>query len=138
MKVKMKKIIMMMAILSISVLIGGCSDTKIGVVGVNKVMTDSPKVQQFEEQFRTDAKTKMDQLEQEKANLSPEELQKRSMEISEEVEKTKRDLSSQLNESMDKALEEIAKEKKLSVVLYKNGVAQGGIDITDDVIKKMQ
>lgn len=138
MKLTVKKITMLLMILVISVFISGCSDTKIGVVDVNKIMTDSPKVQEFEEQLKTNAKTLVDQLEQDKANLSQEQLQQRSMEVSTEMEKMKQDLSAQLNESMDKALAEVAKEKKLSVVLYKNGVAQGGIDVTDDVIKKMQ
>lgn len=138
MKLNARKITMLLMILVVSVFISGCGDAKIGVVDVNKIMTDSPKVQQFEEQLKTNAKTLVDKLEQDKANLSQEELQKRSMEVSTEMEKLKQDLSSQLNESMDQALAEIAKEKKLSVVLYKNGVAQGGIDVTDDVIKKMQ
>lgn len=138
MNLQVKKITGFIAVLAITLVIGGCSDTKIGVVDVNKVMTDSPKVQQFEEQLKNDAKTRVDQLEKDKASLSQEELQKRSMEISSEMEKTKQELSKQLNDSMDKALDEIAKEKKMSVILYKNGVAQGGIDITDDVIKKMQ
>lgn len=134
----LKRITMLMAVLAVSVLIGGCSDAKIGVVDVNKVMADSPKVQQFEEKLKTGAQPLIDKLEQEKANLSPEELQKRNMEVGSEIEKMKKDLSAELNESMDKALADIAKEKGLSVILYKNGVAQGGIDVTDDVIKKMQ
>lgn len=134
----LKKITMLMMVLIVSVLISGCSDTKIGVVDINKVMTDSPKVQQFEEKLKTDAQPLIDKLEQDKANLSPEQLQQRSMEVGNEIEKMKKDLSTELNTSMDKALADIAKEKSLSVVLYKNGVAQGGIDVTDDVIKKMQ
>lgn len=137
-KMNLKRITMLMAVLAVSVLIGGCSDAKIGVVDVNKVMADSPKVQQFEEKLKTGAQPLIDKLEQEKANLSPEELQKRNMEVGSEIEKMKKDLSAELNESMDKALADIAKEKGLSVILYKNGVAQGGIDVTDDVIKKMQ
>lgn len=134
----LKKITMLMTVLAVSVLISGCSDTKIGVVDINKVMADSPKVQQFEEKLKTDAQPLIDKLEQEQANLSPEELDKRRMEVGTEIEKMKKDLSTELNTSMDKALADIAKEKSLSVVLYKNGVAQGGIDVTEDVIKKMQ
>lgn len=133
-----KRIFMLLVIVVTAVFISGCAEAKIGVVDVNKVMTESPKVQQFEEQLKTSAQTLIDKLEADKASLSPEELQKRNAEIGSEIEKTKQDLSTQLNTSMDQALAEIAKEKNLDVILYKTGVAQGGIDVTEDVIKKMQ
>lgn len=136
---KTRRSLLFVALLCVAALLGGCgSGEKIGVIDVNKVMTESPKVQQFEEQLRTSAKTLTDQLEQEKANLSQEELQKRSMEISGEIGKQKQELSKQLNDSMDQALAAVAKEKGLTIILYKNGVAQGGADVTDDVVKKMQ
>lgn len=129
----------MVALFLVAALLGGCgSAEKVGVVDVNKVMTESPKVQQFEEQLRTSAKELTDKLEQDKAGLSQEELQKRSMEISGEIGKQKQELSKQLNDSMDQALAAVAKEKGLTIILYKNGVAQGGTDVTDDVVKKMQ
>ena len=35
-------------------------------------------------------------------------------------------------------LDEIAKEKKIGVIVYKDAVQKGGEDVTDDLIKKMQ
>lgn len=138
MKLRMRRSLMLLVILVSAIMIGGCGDAKIGVVDVNKIMTDSPKVQQLQEQLQTSAKTLMDQLEADKPNLSPEDLQKRSAGIKEEIAKTNQELSGQLNTMMDQTLGEVAKEKGLAAILYKNTVAQGGIDITDDVIKKMQ
>lgn len=135
---KSRRGLLLVALFSVAALVGGCGGEKVGVVDVNKVMTESPKVQQFEEQLRTSAKELTDKLEQDKAGLSQEELQKRSMEISGEIGKQKQELSKQLNDSMDQALAAVAKEKGLSIILYKNGVAQGGADVTDDVVQKMQ
>ena len=136
---KSRRGLLLVALFLVAALLGGCgSAEKVGVVDVNKVMTESPKVQQFEEQLRTSAKELTDKLEQDKAGLSQEELQKRSMEISGEIGKQKQELSKQLNDSMDQALAAVAKEKGLTIILYKNGVAQGGTDVTDDVVKKMQ
>jgi outer membrane protein len=39
---------------------------------------------------------------------------------------------------MKQSIEQVAKEKKLVTILYKNGVAQGGVDVTQDVINKMK
>jgi outer membrane protein len=47
-------------------------------------------------------------------------------------------LETQLEATMETATSEVAAEKKLNLILYKQGVAQGGIDVTDDVIKKLQ
>lgn len=120
-------------------LLGGCSTSgTIGVVDVNKVMTDSPKVKQFQEQLNVKGKELSDQLEKEKATLSPADFQKRQETVYGDFMKTKQDMETQVDTSIKQTLEEISKDKKLSVVLYKNGVAQGGTDITDEVIKKLQ
>ena len=49
----------------------------------------------------------------------------------------RQDLESQVEASMKQSMEEVAKEKNLGAILYKQGVAQGGVDVTDDVLKKM-
>jgi len=120
-------------------LLGGCgTSANIGVVDVNKVMTESPKVKQFQEQLNVKGKELSDQLEKEKATLSPADFQKRQEGIYGDFMKIKQDMESQVDASIKTTLETISKEKKLSVILYKNGVAQGGTDITDEVIQKLQ
>jgi len=123
-----------------AVLLGGCasSSTAVGVFDVNKAMTESPKIKQFQEQLNTKGKELSDKLEKEKAGISEAEFQKRQEAAYAEFLKGKQELESQVDTSIKQAIEQVAKDKKLGVVLYKNGVAQGGIDITDDVIAKMQ
>ena len=120
--------------------ISGCSASNqtVGVLDVNKVMTESPKVKQFQDQLNARGKELSDQLEKDKAGLSAEEFQKRQEAAYGEFLKTKQDLEGQIDTTIKQALDQIAQEKKLGVILYKNGVAQGGTDITDDVIKKLQ
>lgn len=122
------------------VLLAGCgsSATAIGVFDVNKVMTESPKIKQFQEQLNTKGKELSDKLEKEKAGISEEEFQKRQEAAYAEFLKGKQELEGQVDASIKQAIDQVAKEKKLGVVLYKNGVAQGGTDITDEVIKRMQ
>ncbi|MDF2572111.1 MAG: hypothetical protein K0R55_3715 [Sporomusa sp.] len=118
----------------------GCSGNQatIGVLDVNKVMADSPKVKQFQDQLNVKGKELSDQLEKDKAGISAEEFQKRQEAAYGEFLKIKQDLETQIDNAIKQAIEQVSKEKKLGVVLYKNSVAQGGTDITDDVIKKMQ
>lgn len=119
--------------------LGGCNSSgAVGVVDVNKVMTESPKVKQFQEQLNVKGKELSDQLEKEKATLSPADFQKRQETVYGDFMKIKQDMETQVDTSIKGTLEKISKDKKLSVVLYKNGVAQGGTDITDEVIKNLQ
>ena len=128
------------ALLIVGVLVGGCGAkaAAVGVLDVEKVMADSAKVKALQDELNVKGKALSDQLEQEKAGISAEEYQKRQQTAYGEFLKIKQDLETQIDNSIKQALEQVSKEKNLGIVLYKNGVAQGGIDITDDVIKKMQ
>ncbi len=130
----------LIVIFSAALLLAGCGANTggVGVLDVNKVMTDSPKVKQFQEQLNSQGKELSDKLEKDKASLSPEEFQKRQEAAYGEFLKSKQDLEAQIDATIKQALDQVAKEKKLGVILYKNGVAHGGTDVTDAVIQKMQ
>ncbi len=134
-----KKLVLLTLLLFTAVLLGGCSGSAtVGIFDANKAMTESPKIKQFQEQLNAKGKELSDKLEKEKAGISEEEFQKRQEAAYTEFLKGKQELEAQVDASIKQAIDEVAKEKKLGVVLYKNSVAQGGVDITDDVIKKMQ
>lgn len=135
-----KLVVLLLVVFAFSVLVSGCSSSaqNVGVLDVNKVMAESPKVKGFQDQLNVKGKELSDKLEKEKAGISAEEYQKRQEAAYGEFVKIKQDLEGQVDASIKQTLEQVAKEKNLSVILYKNGVAQGGTDITDEVIKRMQ
>lgn len=123
-----------------ALLLGGCSGATgaVGILDVNKVMSDSPKVKALQDQLNAKAKELSDQLDKDKASLSADEFQKKQETAYGDFLKMKQDLEGQVDNSIKQSVDAVAKEKKLGIVLYKNSVAQGGTDITDDVIKRMQ
>lgn len=130
---------MLALVFALTLVLAGCgSNQSVGVLDVNRVMSESPKVKQFQEQLNTKGKELSDTLEKDKASLSQEEFQKKQEAAYGDFVKVKQDLEQQIDGSIKQALEQVSKEKKMGVVLYKNSVAQGGTDITDDVIKRMQ
>lgn len=134
-----RKLVLLFLLVFTAALMGGCSSSaNIGVIDVNKVMTDSPKVKQFQDQLNTKGKELSDQLEKDKATLSAADFQKKQETLYADFMKMKQDMETQIDGSIKETLDGIAKDKKLGVILYKNGVAQGGMDVTDDVIKKLQ
>ena len=77
-------------------------------------------------------------LQKETQGKSAEEAQKIVQDKSAQMQVIQSEAQNKLKASLDTALNEIAKEKKLGAVLYKDVVPQGGVDITDEVIKKMK
>ena len=130
----------LLVVFASTLLMSGCGagTPTVGVLDVNKVMTESPKIKQFQDQLNVKGKELSDKLEKEKPTISAEEFQKRQEAAYNDFLKTKQELEGQIDGTIRQAIEQVAKDKKMGIVLYKNGVAQGGTDITDEVIKKMQ
>ena len=123
------------------VLLAGCGAEKpstIGIVDMQKIMTENPKIKQMQEQLNTKAQELTANLEKQRATLKPEEFQQKEQLAYAEFMKMKQEFEAQIETQTKKVLEEVAKEKKLGAVIYKNGMAWGGIDVTDEVLKKLQ
>lgn len=140
MRQKRSLAVVVLVAFALIVLLGGCSTgaNAVGVLDVNKVMSESPKIKQMQDQLNAKAKELSDKLEKDKPSISKDEFQKRQEAAYGEFLKLKQDLASQADTSIKQAVDAVAKEKKLGVVIYKNSVAQGGTDITEDVLKKLQ
>ena len=65
---KRNKVALLLILVFVTALLGGCSGAdKVGVVDVSKVMTDSPKVKKFQDDFNVKGKETIEALEKEKA-----------------------------------------------------------------------
>ena len=133
--------VLLLVMMFAAVLLSGCAAEKpstIGIVDMQKVMTENPKIKQMQDQLNTKAKELTENLEKERATLKPEEFQQKEQAAYAEFMKMKQEFEAQIETQTKKVLEEVAKEKKLGAVIYKNGMAWGGIDVTDEVLKKLQ
>ena len=133
--------VLLLAMMFAAVLLSGCAAEKpstIGIVDMQKVMTENPKIKQMQDQLNTKAKELTENLEKERATLKPEEFQQKEQLAYAEFMKMKQEFEAQIETQTKKVLEEVAKEKKLGAVIYKNGMAWGGVDVTEDVLKKLQ
>ena len=141
MKKRNQWIILLIALMLSTGLLAGCSSEKpstIGIVDMQKVMTENGKIKEMQEQLNKKAQEITANLEKERATLKPEEFQQKEQLAYAEFMKMKQEFESKIQLQIQTVLESIAKEKKLGAVIYKNGMAWGGIDITEDVLKKLQ
>ena len=133
--------VLLLVMMFAAVLLSGCAAEKpstIGIVDMQKVMAENPKIKQMQDQLNTKAKELTENLEKERATLKPEEFQQKEQAAYAEFMKMKQEFEAQIETQTKKVLEEVAKEKKLGAVIYKNGMAWGGVDVTEEVLKKLQ
>lgn len=58
--------------------------------------------------------------------------------MADEYRQMQKQVTDEFESDLKKTIDQIAQEKKLSVTLYKKGVVQGGIDVTEEVLKRLQ
>ena len=153
MKIKLALVALGMALMS--VFMAGCgNDTKLGYLDAERVMNEAPQIKTIRDNIDTKNKeieAKEQDLYNKKASMSDEDFKKEQMNIQRQYQGLDMQYKSQIKNTMDKVLAEVSTEKELSAVVPKtlvrsNGmqiqkqefVIQGGIDITDEVIKKLQ
>ena len=135
----MKKIVAGLLIAA-SVLTFGCSgrNAEFGTVDMRKIESEAV----FVKTTQSEVAKRMEELqvEMEKAleGKSTEEQQKVMSEYSAKAQLLQSEAQNKLKSSLDNALHQVAKEKGLGAILYKNAVPQGGTDVTQAVIDKMK
>ena len=127
-----------------SLIISGCGEGQIGSVDVSKVMTEAPRVKKLMEEAQTKVTEEQNKFEQANAGkeLTDEEAFKAQMDFQRKLESINQAYAAQIKSRMDVVIEEISREKNLDVVINNSSeqkiLFRGGIDVTQDVINKMQ
>ena len=131
-------------ILASSLILTGCGQAQIGSVDVEKVMLEAPRVKKLMTEADSKIKETEEKFQQEYGNkeMTEEESAKAQMEFQRKLEGINQGYATQIKSRMDVVIEEVSREKNLDVVISNSAddrmIFQGAIDVTDDVIKKMQ
>jgi outer membrane protein len=118
----------------------GCSgrNAEFGTVDMRKIEAEAV----FVKTTQSEVSKRMEELqvEMEKAleGKTTEEQQKVMTEYSAKAQLLQSEAQNKLKSSLDNALHQVAKEKGLGAILYKDAVPQGGTDVTQAVIDKMK
>ena len=118
----------------------GCSgrNAEFGTVDMRKIEAEAV----FVKNTQSEVSKRMEELqvEMEKAleGKTTEEQQKVMTEYSAKAQLLQSEAQNKLKSSLDNALHQVAKEKGLGAILYKDAVPQGGTDVTQAVIDKMK
>ncbi|MCR5833178.1 MAG: OmpH family outer membrane protein [Selenomonadaceae bacterium] len=133
------------ALFAVSLMLTGCGQGQIASVDLNRVMDESPRVKTLLEEAdgkMKDAQEKFNKDREANPNMSEEEAAKMQNDFQRKIAGINQGAASQIRSRIDVVLGEISHEKNLDVVVASSKdnpvLFQGGIDVTDDVIKKMQ
>ncbi|MGE9840979.1 OmpH family outer membrane protein [Selenomonas bovis] len=124
----------------------GCGKAKIGYIDGDRIMKEAPQIQSLVEEGNAKIQQAQEDAEKDlaekKGKMSDEDYQKAQADARRKVAGLNQSYSVQLKQKLDAALADVAKEKKLDVVVDNQAqqkvVIEGGIDVTDDAINKLQ
>lgn len=137
----------LMSVLCAAALFAGCGKVNVGYVDQNRIQNEAPQIKASIEEMQG----KMAEVQQEAeqkfqeagaSGASEEDMQKLQQQMQMKAAGVQQQYAIQIKAKVDAAMDDIVKEKKLDTVVNSNGkdgvVVSGGVDITEDVIQKLQ
>lgn len=142
---KLSKKILAALLITASLVITGCGQVKLGYVDGKRVMTESTQIKAVieEGQKKVEEIEKEAQAEFEKnPNWTDEEKLKAQGDLQRKLMGINQSYATQLQHKIQEAMNDIAKKNDLDAIVDSSKenpiVLKGGIDLTDEVIKKLQ
>ena len=133
------------ALFAATLIFSGCGQGQIAAVDVDKVMAEAPRVKTLMAEAEGKIKEAQQKYEQDaaaKPDMTDEESAKLQMDFQRKLEGINQAYATQIRSRMDVVIEELSREKNIDVVINNSAsdklIFHGALDVTDDVIKKMQ
>ena len=126
-------------LLAFAAVFSGCgSEHKVAVIDYQKIESQSPKIKAIQKEITDKDKEISARLaEDSKKGLSDEEMQKKVQSAQQERMIFIQSKQKQIESMIQSHCSSIAKEKNLGIVMNKMAVPSGAVDITDEVLAKM-
>ena len=139
MKKVWKRLGIVAAMLALTGMLAGCGGKdNVGVVDMSRVQKEAPLVQQYKQKTEDKQKSIEKELQDAKQNMSAEDFQKKQQQAQQELNIFGASMQRQFMSDIQSKLGDIAKDKNVGITVVKEAVPPGGIDVTDDLIAKLQ
>ena len=139
MKKVWKRLGIVAAMLALTGMLAGCGGKdNVGVVDMSRVQKEAPLVQQYKQKTEDKQKSIEKELQDAKQNMSAEDFQKKQQQAQQELNIFGASMQRQFMSDIQRKLGDIAKDKNVGIIVVKEAVPSGGIDVTDDLIAKLQ
>jgi Skp family chaperone for outer membrane proteins len=115
-------------VLTAAALFAGCApQTQVGTVDISRIVQNWPTFRNYQNQLLIDEQT----IEQSRAP------QRKKLQEARQLQAKYGAITEQLTQQIKDAAAKIAQQKNLKLIVTKQGVGYGGVDITPDVEKAM-
>ncbi len=139
MKKVWKRLGIVAAMLALTGMLAGCGGKdNVGVVDMSRVQRGAPLVQQYKQKTEDKQKSIEKELQDAQQNMSAEDFQKKQQQAQQELNIFGASMQRQFMSDIQSKLGDIAKDKNVGIIVVKEAVPSGGIDVTDDLIAKLQ
>ena len=139
MKKVWKRLGIVAAMLALTGMLAGCGGKdNVGVVGMSRVQKEAPLVQQYKQKTEDKQKSIEKELQDAQQSMSAEDFQKKQQQAQQELNIFGASMQRQFMSDIQSKLGDIAKDKNVGIIVVKEAVPSGGIDVTDDLIAKLQ
>ena len=121
-----------------SVASAAASESAIGVVDYQVLVSQYPKLEQLNsemEKAKNEARAEFDSKSQ---NMNDQQKEEYYRQLQERLQVKFKELDDALRKDIDEVIKKVAEKKGLKVVVEKSTVVYGGTDITDEVAKSLQ
>ena len=146
MKFTKKSTVLIACAFAATLVMSGCGKTQIGYIDGDRIMKEAPQITSLVEEGNQKITEAQDEatkdLNEKRGTMSDEDFQKAQQEAQRKIAGINQSYSIQLKQKLDTALADVAKEKKLDAIVdnqqMQKVVVEGGIDVTDEAIQKLQ
>lgn len=139
MKKVWKRLGIVAAMLALTGMLAGCGGKdNVGVVDMPRVQKEAPLVQQYKQKTEDKQKSIEKELQDAQQSMSAEDFQKKQQQAQQELNIFGASMQRQFMSDIQSKLGDIAKDKNVGIIVVKEAVPSGGIDVTDDLIAKLQ
>lgn len=125
-------------LLAAAALLSGCgSEDKVAVVDYQKLMVKSETIKGIQQEIVDKNKEISERLANQEGTLSPDEMKKKVADAQQERAIFVQSKQRQMQSIVESQCAAIAREKNVGIVMQKMAVPAGAVDITDEVLARI-
>ncbi len=113
------------------------NNSAVGVVNYQLVVVSHPELANVKASMQTEVETVKKEFEEKSKAMSDQEKQRYYAQLQERLGQKERELMTPVLDKVTAAIKKVADAKGLTIVVDKQTVIYGGVDITDEVVKSL-
>lgn len=111
------------------------NNSAVGVVNYQMIIVSTPDMDAYKTNMQAEIDNAQKEFDEKAKDLPDQEKQRYYTQLQERLGQKDRELKAPILDKINAAIKKVADSKGLTIVVDKQAVIYGGVDITDDVIK---